>query len=391
VLIDDIYPCTAAECDEMDDLLNRAEKAANDPNDPKLKAGLTELRAIVHWSRAKHWTFKWSLIGGCILAILGMYWVYGDAKKDAARSNRMMEQIEHWTEQDTTIAFEKCPTEYLSSDYSSANLCKKVELSHIKNYIADIENAKKGRQAQADTCTDAKRKESFEEAVESNEAELEKQRALYDEINEMGFSDFQKHVLAENKGKSEHVNSHSTWMYFWLIYVIILIPAYIFYSHQYGYNITRHRTESRLLGGIQKTFFGIASFFLGSGLAMALLPDYEVTTTYSAGSKDTRREENTGNFIILAIKAVLIFIGLVIFAITSVFIMTYATVMAIKRNHDWKKVATVTHQAVNKTTAAIKESGIADKASGMAKSAMDKASDVAKDAKEKIEDKIKKD
>ncbi|MCF0196400.1 MAG: hypothetical protein HUK03_04040 [Bacteroidaceae bacterium] len=391
VLIDDIYPCTAAECDEMDSLLNQAEKAAKDPNDPKLKAGLTELRAIVHWSRAKHWNFKWSLIGGCVLAILGMYWMYGDAKKDAARSNRMIEQIENWAEQDTTIAFEECPAYDLSLEYSTANACKKAKLSYIKHLIADRELDMKTCKSALAYNPDDESKVRYENTIKIDEAQIEEQRARYDEINEMNFSDFKDYVLEQDAATNEHVNSHSSTMYFWLIYVIILIPAYIYSSHQYGYNITRHRTENKVLGGIQKTLFGIASFFLGSGLAMALLPGYEVTTTYSDGSKETHKEDNVGNILILAIKAVMIFIGLLIFAITSVFIMTYVTVMALKRNHDWSKVAAATQQAVSKTTAAIKESGIADKASAAAKNAMDKASDMAKDAKGKIEDKIKKD
>ena len=37
VTIDDIYPCTEAECDEMDDLLNKAEAAAKDKNDSFFK------------------------------------------------------------------------------------------------------------------------------------------------------------------------------------------------------------------------------------------------------------------------------------------------------------------------------------------------------------------
>ncbi|MCF0180981.1 MAG: hypothetical protein HUK11_01775, partial [Muribaculaceae bacterium] len=151
VVIDNIYPCTAAECDEMDNLLNQAEKAVNDKNDGFFYERLNELRRIVSWSRKKHWTFKWGLIGGCVLAILGMFWMRNDAKKDAARDAKRVAVVENWAEQDTTIAYEKCTSEFLLEDLSTANICKKVELSQIKNEIVGEENSIKTWQHKADT------------------------------------------------------------------------------------------------------------------------------------------------------------------------------------------------------------------------------------------------
>ena len=62
VNIDDVYPCSEAECDEMDRLLDRAQGEVKDKNDQYFKERYDELRDIVKWSRKKHWTFKWSLI-----------------------------------------------------------------------------------------------------------------------------------------------------------------------------------------------------------------------------------------------------------------------------------------------------------------------------------------
>ena len=75
VNIDDVYPCTEAECDEMDRLLDCAQAAVQDPNDEFFKERYEELREIVSWSRKKHWTFKWSLIAGCILSIFIMFYI----------------------------------------------------------------------------------------------------------------------------------------------------------------------------------------------------------------------------------------------------------------------------------------------------------------------------
>lgn len=358
VVIDNIYPCTAAECDEMDNLLNQAEKAVNDKNDGFFYERLNELRRIVSWSRKKHWTFKWGLIGGCVLAILGMFWMRNDAKKDAARDAKRVAVVENWVEQDTTIAYEKCTSEFLLEDLSTANICKKVELSQIKNEIVGEENSIKTWQHKADTTKSDHDKKVYQNYIKNTTEKMKKNRELYDKVNSMSFSEYKEHVLGGKEEKAAQSEKHSFWMYFWLIYVIVLIPAYIYYSHQYGYNITRYREETRVLGGIQKVFFAIASFFLGASLAMALLPGYEVTTIYADGHREKRHEENYGNFIILALKAILLFIGLLIFAITSVFIMTYVTLMSIKRNYAWSKVATLTKQAVNKTTGAMKDNGI---------------------------------
>ena len=50
VCIDDIYPCTESECDEMDGLLNQAESAVRDKNDQFFAERLGELRDH-DWSR----------------------------------------------------------------------------------------------------------------------------------------------------------------------------------------------------------------------------------------------------------------------------------------------------------------------------------------------------
>lgn len=351
-LIDNIYPCTKAECDEMDDLLNQAERAAVDKNDSFFNERLCELRDIVEWSRKKHWNFKWSLILGCILSIFGMMYLQDDAKSEAKARAAELSKVEAWTEQDTTIAYEACSDQYVAPlPLSSANANKNARLARVKCKISSSEKYVADYQAQLDTCTDAKRRARYQEFLENNKANIEKYTKQYHEINDMKFGDFKKMVISEMQASSDDASSHATWMYLLYIYVIILIPAYIYYTHQYGYNITRHRTEAKVLGGIQTVAFSIAGFFLGTGLAMSLLPDYEVT--YSDGHKET--EGNTANIAIIALKLVLMFIGLVIFAVTSVLIMSYVTIIAIKRDHDWSKVAAVTSAAAQKANAMVQE------------------------------------
>ena len=388
VLIDDVYPCTEAECDEMDALLDKAEKAAKDPNDSFFKERLNELRDIVAWSREKHWTFQWSLIGGCVLSIFGFMWLRNDAKSDAAVQERELQQVENWVKQDTTVAFEVCPDEWQNESLESANVHKAARLANTKSRIKSTQSSIVYYQAYLDTCTNKDMKKSYKESLKKSEKKLEEYEDLYEEINDMKFKAYQKMIIAEEKADTKQANKHAAWMWFFLVYVIILIPAYIYYSHQYGYNITRHRTEAKVLGGIQKVGFAIASFFLGTGLAMSLLPDVEVTTIYSDGSRTKHTEADSGNFIIIALKAILIFIGLIIFAAVSVFIMTYVTVMAIKRKYDWSKVTAVATAATQKAMDKVKESGIADKAIEAAKNVADKATEAAKGAADKVQEKI---
>lgn len=351
-LIDNIYPCTKAECEEMDDLLNQAERAVVDKNDNFFRERLDELRDIVKWSRKKHWNFKWSLIFGCIFSIFGMMYLQSDAEEDANARASELSKVESWTEQDTTIAYDACTGQYTSPlPINSANANKGARLAKIKYYIETAENNIKEYQARIDTCTNKKFRESYQESIENYQSRIKEKTEQYEEINNMKFSEYKKLAISEMQSSSDEASSHATWMYLLLIYVIILIPAYIYYTHQYGYNITRHRTEAKVLGGIQTVAFSIAGFFLGSGLAMSLLPDYEVT--YSDGHKET--EGNALNIAILALKLFLMFIGLVIFAVTSVLIMSYVTIIAIKRDHDWSKLSAATIAVAKQANSKIQE------------------------------------
>ena len=398
VTIDDIYPCTEAECDEMDSILDNAEKAVKDRDDSSFRERYNELRSITAWSRRKHWTFKWSLIGGCLLSVFGMLYLYTDAEDDSARTERKFAMVENWEPRDTTIAYDACPAEYaMESLDTTASVHKATRLSNIKHLAEANKESVAEFKAKLDTCTSSEQKKFFKKYLKSAEKSQKEYEEQYKDVNDMDFKAYQKMILKEQKASVSAANEHAFWMWFFLIYVVILLPAYIYYSHQYGYYITRHRLENQALDSIQKTGFSIASFFLGTGLAMSLLPDVEVTTHYSDGSSDKHTESDSFNWVIIAIKACLIFIGLCIFALVSVFIMSYVTVMAIKRNYDWQKVAAAANQMSQKAMDKVKESGviekvqesaIVNKATEAARSAVDKATEVAKETAGKVQQKV---
>ena len=51
---------------------------------------------------------------------------------------------------------------------------------------------------------------------------------------------------------------------------------------------------------------------------------------------------------IMALKVILLIAAAIVFCVVSVFIMTYVTVMAFKRDHDWSKVAAATKTIASK-------------------------------------------
>lgn len=355
VVIDDIYPVTEAECDEMDALLKKAEEAVVDHNDQFFIERHRELKYIVSWSRAKHWTFQWTLILGCVLSIFGMMHLRNKAEKNAAAREGELAMVQAWEKQDTTIAFDACPKDWIEIDRSTANHHKATTLQNVRHDIVNKEGLMAYHQSIVDTCTNAETVSANQRLIKEDKQKIEELTEQYNEINDMDFKAYQKYVVKDMKGDTRAAKKHAVWMWIFLVYVIILIPLYIYSSHQYGYNITRHREEANTLDGIQKVGFSIATFFLGAGLAMALLPDMEVTTQYSDGSSDTHTEGNTLNILIYALKAIMILIGLIIFAVVSVVIMTYVTVMAAKRDHDWSKVSAAAQTIAKKATDKVQE------------------------------------
>ena len=351
VNIDDVYPCTAAECDEMEQLVNQAEQAVADPNDEDFKDAVIELRSIIDWSRKKHWTFKWSLIAGCVLSIFIMMYVSEDATRDKQKAQSQYNKVDNWAEADTTIAFDQCADIYYSTSsktLTSHNLYKAQTLSTKKHDILNKQHNVAYYQAKLDTAQTREAKKEYKASLKNAEKNLKQLREEYDEINEMSFKKFKKYALNEVGEELSEAKSWARWMWLLYIYVLILIPLYIYSSHQYGYNLTRYRAERAKLDKLQKWGFSIATFFLGASAAMEFLPETEVTTYYSDGSKTKHTESNPMDMMILALKLILLAAAAVVFCVVSVFIMTYVTVMAFKRDHDWSKVAAATKTIAGK-------------------------------------------
>ena len=371
VNIADVYPCSEAECDEMDRLLDRAQGEVKDKNDKYFKERYDELRDIVKWSRKKHWTFKWSLIAGCILSIFIMFYISAEVAGDRRKIENKVNTIKNWEKQDTTIAMEDLKLDSLPYDIKRANVHKAHTLGGLKSgYNRSLEEMASYK-AKLDTVQNREQKKYLKERLKYHEDRAESYLKQYEEVNDMKFKKYRKYVVKSLKDELRAARWLDRIVWLICIYVLLLTPFYIYSSHQYGYYITRYRAESARLDKLQKIGFAFASFLLGAGLAMELLPDTKVKTYYSDGSTSTHTEGNAMNYIIIAIKLALVAAAACVFSFVSIFIMSYVTITAFKRNNDWSKVAAATAALTSKATE------VAGKAGEVSKKAATKAVEAA--------------
>lgn len=369
--IDDVYPCSEAECDEMDRLLDRAQAEVKDKNDQFFKERYDELRDIVKWSRKKHWTFKWSLIAGCILSIFIMFYISGEVATDRARIEAKVNGIKNWQKQDTTIAFADCRTDSLVYSLANANAHKAYQLGSIKrNYEDALENIATYKQ-RLDTAQSRERKKGYKEQVKKYEDKAKSLLERYEDVNDMKFKKYRKSVVKSYKGELRAARRLDRFVWLICIYVLLLTPFYIYSSHQYGYYITRYRAERARLDKFQKIGFAFASFLLGASLALQFFPETKVTTIYSSGRRETHTESNPLDIAIIIIKLCLLAAAACVFSFVCIYIMSHVTITSFKRNHDWSKVAAATAALTSKATE------VAGKAGEVAKKAATKAVEAA--------------
>lgn len=366
--IDDIYPVTADETEQMRRYLNMAENAVVDHNDDYFKARLGELRGIVNWSSKRHWTFQWILIVGVIATLFCISLISADKEKVIEDLAQKQAMVESWTKQDTTIAFEKMKSvseKKFSPDFRSANRYKYRMLSNAKfDYEHNIRKEKKSR-ASADTATTDKNKRIFARQLKEAIAGKEKGLKEYEDINKMKYSDI-KEIAEEQAAKwLDHQKDKAAGLERWYVFFMILIPIYIISQRPYGFTITRLRLESKILGGIQKLMFGLAGGMAGLATAMEFMPDYVVRWSDGSTSTDSDTGTNAG---ILAIKLMIYAAALAIFCFTSCFMMIYLTAQGLRRNYNWSKTiakmksgASAASEKINEEMAKRKENNSEEK------------------------------
>ncbi|MBP5346221.1 MAG: hypothetical protein J6Y99_08410 [Bacteroidales bacterium] len=350
VFIEDVYPCTRQECDEMDGLLRQAEEAVRDPSDAAFRERLKELRAIVEWSRRKHWTIKRSLVFGCIITILLVFlYNFGFCKSDDSDYG-LQDMVRNWSEQDTSIIWSQCEKKNDRVNFESA---VQYKISRLQYYKFEYENVlskadkERGRMEHASRQHD---KDSLLVLLQKREQEMGQIKADYDALNHMSFHRLQESVLQQMKVEIGLPPIPEDWVLAYLIACGVVIPLYIYTSRQWGYYISLHRHEERKFNAFERFGFSLMESLLGKGVTTAFLPDYEAISP-----QPKNRKYIPVNFFILLLQAVVMFPCILVYCVFSLFTMAFATVVAIKRNYTWhrlaEKAAHVVVNRVNKTKA----------------------------------------
>jgi hypothetical protein len=300
-----------------------------------------------------------------------MFYISAEVAGDRRKIENKVNTIKNWERQDTTIAMADLKLDSVPYDLKRANIHKAYTLAGLKSgYEHSLEEVA-SYNAKLDTIQDREQKKYLKERLKYHEERAESYLKQYEKVKDMKFRKYRKYAVNSLKDELRAARWLDRIVWLICIYVLLLTPFYIYSSHQYGYYITRYRAESARLDKLQKIGFAFASFLLGAGLAMELLPDTKVKTYYSDGSTSTHTEGNALNYIILAIKLALVAAAACVFSFVSIYIMSHVTITSLKRNHDWSKVAAATAALTSKATV------VAGKAAEVAKKAATKPVEAA--------------
>lgn len=373
VRMDDVYPTSLEETLQMDELLDKSERAVKDENDEEYNKMIKELRGIVGWSRKRHFNFSWGIIFGTILSVVAVVYMAGIVGSTKAEMKKELNAVKNWDVKTDTITLAQAmdsvkngvaidrPIYYKASKLARAN-------ERVAEYQANVEKY----QASADTATVKENKKYYLDRVKQNEKSVKKYSKEKEEIADWSLKDAKKDAVKAHKDAYWAVAKAAFFAYIFAALFILLIPFYIIANYSWGYIITKYREESEKLEKIKRWGLGIAAGLFGAAAAMEYLPGYKVTTYYSNGTTSTHHEENAANYIILAIKVGLLIAALCVLVVVSTGIMIYSTIVGLKRNYDWKAIYA---EAKYKGGQAVE----------LAKTATDKAQAVAKDIQAKQE------
>ncbi len=349
--IDDIYPVTADETEQMRICLDQAEQCAGDLTDPTFKSRLAELRSIVDWSSSRHSTFQWILIAGVIVTLFFISLMSDDSKKQVANAESQKAKIEAWVEQDTTIVLDDMAkkSSYIAPDYTDANSYKYYKIANIKRHYGNSVESEAENRIYADTASTDDAKKRYKQYIEDAQKSQKEYLEEYAQINGMKFKDVKKLATEEAKASLKRSNRQAGRIFRWSLFFMVLIPLYLFAERPYGYTITRLRLESKILGGIQKLMFALAAGAFTGAAAMEYAPD--IITKWSDGSR-TRESDTASNMSILVIKLMFYAFAIALFCGTSCFMMTYLTAQGLRRNYNWKPIVAKIKGAATASAAA---------------------------------------
>lgn len=341
--VDDVYPISLEETLQMEDLLNKAEAKIQDHNDTELKSQIDEVRYIVNWSKKRHYNFSWLVILGVILGLFVLKYFRSEPREQAMKWKAIVNKVDNWVEQDTTITWENTQARYYSSvedfRFKSANVYKAAIVGRQKsNYNYDLNRIDEIK-GQLDTVKSKDKKKRLTKELKSCEEYIEECKKDGEEYSKLEFKELKKMAEKDCKTIYKRYRKEARKYTFWIWVFIIMIPLYIFADRPYGWMESRHRVEARLLGGIKKIGYSIAAFMATMGIGMNFLADEKTTMfNYDTGRNETTTTFNTGNIYVMLMKVGLIIGAIIVAALTSMFIMAYSTVVGLIRNYNWSSI-----------------------------------------------------
>lgn len=336
---ENFYPETLEETQQMDALLDESEKAAKNLDDPEYRKMLKEMRGIVGWSNRRHFNFSWFVILCSILTLAFMKLLVNADKEHKQMLEDRLVQVKAWNIENDTISLEQAmDLTHVDYIYYSPNCYKASLIRDRKRWIVETEEDIEKYRHSADTTQSSHMKKVYLKNAKHSEESKEKYQKELAEYEQWSLKDAQKGAIKEVKHRLHWANKGLRTTIKWFIFFILLIPLYIIANFAYGYNITRHREESKILSAIHKWIVGIGVGLVATGWLMELLPDYIVTTYWSDGHTTTHTEVDPGNIMVVGFKIGLIILGLIVIAFISSAIMLYSTIVGLIRNYNWKAI-----------------------------------------------------
>ena len=355
--IDDAYPETAQETEQMRALVDKARKSQVDKSDQYLKSCLDELDGILDWSSTRHWNFQWQVVLGVILTVLFLSWRV-DKKQESVESRQdLIATVENWTEADTTLDWDTAPEDA----YNATGFVKYAHLNPVNfklyslyeqkfQYANSVKNSDEYA-ARADTAQSKDLRKRLEELSEQSLTTAKECREEFDRINKMDFTDIQKMALDEYNLWLKISKSDKRAVRAWNIFFIILIPVYIFAERPYGYTITRTRAESSTLKGISKFTYAMSAMMMGSAASIGWI---RTVTKYSDGRTESSYDAGT-NAPVMIMKAGLYIAAFALICVVSCILMLYMTIQGLRRNYNWAPLMAKAKVAASSAASKVKK------------------------------------
>lgn len=311
--------------------------------DPDIdQSAVNELSSALAYAGERHWTFKWQIILGAIVSVALLYWLSGSKEEKIAEQGAIVETVKTWQSGDTVIPMTAFKNADIVSNlyevrYQSPAKFKAYKLHNAGFEYYNHEEVIKTYERNAQNSSDPEVRERNKKRAEEHKAKLpqdmKESKEKYDKLAAMSFAELQEMALGEVETKLSAEASSGRTVKFWLWFLGICIPLYIFASRPYGYTINKYTAEAKTLNVIQRI-----GLWLSGGLAAgaAALQFTTILTKWSDGST-TKSDDGMGPAIAAA-KIALLIAALLVFCFTCSLIMAYATIVGLIRNYDWAKI-----------------------------------------------------